>query len=156
MNVRTSAKAIIIEDSKLLTIRCYSENYREEFFILPGGGQEHNEPLHQTVLRECREEINVDVEVHNLLHIREYIGRNHGFEKHAHFHQIDFMFLCTIIRDRPSVGHTPDSQQTGIAWLNLAEIEELNFYPHAMRPIFAAMNSANTPSNYPIYLGDIN
>ena len=132
MNVRNSAKAIILQDGELLTIKCY-EN--EEFFILPGGGQEHNEPLHQTVIRECREEINVDVEVHALLYIREYIGKNHGYIKHAHFHQVDFMFLCNILTGQASIGHIPDTAQTGVAWLDLKEIETFNFYPHSMRTL---------------------
>ncbi|YCI79744.1 hypothetical protein M1D47_21395 [Bacillus sp. R1-10] len=42
--------------------------------------------MHNALLRECMEEVGEEVEIGELLHIREYIGKNH-----EHFHSI-FMF----------------------------------------------------------------
>ncbi|MGO8947752.1 MAG: NUDIX domain-containing protein [Ktedonobacterales bacterium] len=99
--IRNSAKAIIIVDMSLLTIK----NHDEEgfWYILPGGGQHSGETLTDALQRECREELSVDVIVGDLVCLREYIGRNHEFEKDAKVHQIEFMFACSL-QDGTSVG----------------------------------------------------
>jgi ADP-ribose pyrophosphatase YjhB (NUDIX family) len=53
--IRTSAKAIIISNDRLLTVK-YEQN-NEKYFTLPGGGQNHNEDLKSALIRECLEEI---------------------------------------------------------------------------------------------------
>ena len=54
--IRTSAKAVIIQNDKLLAIKL--NDGKEEWYILPGGGQDCEEMLPQTVEREVREEAN--------------------------------------------------------------------------------------------------
>lgn len=73
MLIRNSAKAVILKDSKvLLTKNIDDEGF---FYLFPGGGQDHIETLPETVKRECLEEIGQQVEVGELLHLREYIGK---------------------------------------------------------------------------------
>lgn len=73
MHIRNSAKAIIISGEKvLLTKNQDNDGY---FYLFPGGGQEHGETIHQTLKRECIEEIGQQAEIGELLHIREYIGK---------------------------------------------------------------------------------
>jgi 8-oxo-dGTP diphosphatase len=155
---RNSAKALIVQDRKLLVLRCrdlLDENF-DEYFALPGGGQEHGEALEQTLRRECQEDINVDVEVNELVFVREYIGKNHGFVPHKHVHQVDFAFLCTIREGEPAIGHSPDTEQIGVVWLALDELENSNFYPHGMRKLLATVLSCEVLPAHPVYLGDIN
>ena len=45
--IRTSAKAVIIQNGKLLAIKL--TDGKEEWYILPGGGQDGEEILPQTV-----------------------------------------------------------------------------------------------------------
>lgn len=45
--IRTSAKAVIIQNDKLLAIKL--NDGKEEWYILPGGGQDCEEMLPQTV-----------------------------------------------------------------------------------------------------------
>lgn len=55
MYIRNSAKAIIInEDKILLTKNQDNEGY---FYLYPGGGQEYRETLHDALIRECIEEV---------------------------------------------------------------------------------------------------
>ncbi len=91
MHIRNSAKAIIIkEDKVLLTKNQDNEGY---FYLFPGGGQEHGETLHQALRRECLEEVGYEVEVNELLHIREYIGKNHEYASFDfNVHQIEYYF----------------------------------------------------------------
>lgn len=155
MNIRSAAKALIIQEEKLLTIKCLSmvHGYAETYFVLPGGGQRHGESLIEALCRECQEEINVAVEVQDLAFIREYIGKHHGLAGHKHAHQIDHFFYCTILTGQPNIGHTPDIEQVGIEWIALDKLESINFYPRAMRKLIATHTSSKVQR---IYLGDIN
>ncbi len=158
MKIRTAAKALIVQDSKLLLVECDDtlDPAQNTYFVLPGGGQHHAEPLEQTLRRECQEEINVDVEVKDLVCIREYIGKNHFLAvEHADIHQVEFFFLCTIRAGQPGIGHTPDTGQVGVQWVALDALESCNFYPQAARKTLATLLSKEQIPPHPVYLGDI-
>lgn len=55
MSVRSGAKALIIENGKILMNRCRHQDGRV-YYDLPGGGQKTCEPLEDAVVREVREE----------------------------------------------------------------------------------------------------
>ncbi|MEK3978829.1 NUDIX domain-containing protein [Psychrobacillus sp. FSL K6-2836] len=152
MFMRNSAKAVIIKDDKLLTIKLYEND--ETYYILPGGGQEPGENLQQTIERECMEELGAEVTIGELLFVREYIGKNHELSaKHGKYHQIEFMFLCSVDRDRFENGVIPDQGQVGIEWLSIQSLMEHNFFPKALRVhIISYLNNGKAP----IYVGDIN
>ena len=149
--IRVAAKAVIIDTGRLLAVKNAD---REGFwYILPGGGQEPGETLHEALRRECREEIAVDVEVGELLCIREYIGRNHEFADHdADVHQTELMFACTIARGQtPTVGPIPDGNQVGIEWLDLARLDRYRLYPKVLKEVLG-----NPAGDRRVYLGDVN
>ena len=79
--IRTSAKAVIIQNGKLLAIKL--NDGKEEWYILPGGGQDSEEMLPQTVEREVREEAGIEIKCRDLLFVIEGV---HG----ESFHRIDF------------------------------------------------------------------
>ena len=62
--IRTSAKAVIIQNGKLLAIKL--NDGKEEWYILPGG-QDGEEMLPQTVERGVREETGIEVKCKDLL-----------------------------------------------------------------------------------------
>ena len=150
--IRNSAKAIIIRESCLLAI--YKTDPMGDYYILTGGGQIYGESLTETVKREVREETTLDVRVHRLKYIRDYISRNHEFadtEKDAH--QVEFMFECEIVSTGlAKVGETPDENQIDVCWLPLDRLMDYRLYPLSLRPHL--MDSAGELQ--PIYLGDIN
>ncbi len=153
--VRSAARALIIQDERLLAVAMRDE--KGAFFILPGGGQRHGETLVQTIHRECLEELGVAVEVGELLYVREYVGRNHDFcKRHKNFHQLETVFCCRL-RDPDAVFNTSgaarDKLQTGIAWVPLDTLETCRFYPAAIKPFFHKDGIEIGPQRY---LGDIN
>ena len=83
--VRNGAKALIIKDDKMLAIKI--SDGKEEWYIMPGGGQDAEELLPEAVCREVAEETGLQVEVKDLVFVIEGL---HG-EK---FHRIDLVFLC--------------------------------------------------------------
>jgi 8-oxo-dGTP pyrophosphatase MutT (NUDIX family) len=150
--IRNSAKAIIIEQGKLLAIQ--NRDAAGDWYILPGGGQHPGETLVEALKRECLEEVNVAVVVGDLCLVREYIGSHHEFAEHdAAVHEIEFMFNCTLAPGAvPGIGTEPDSAQTGFAWLDLAHLERWRLYPAILRTLLP--QRANPP--HPVYLGDVN
>jgi 8-oxo-dGTP diphosphatase len=149
--VRNSAKALILKDHCILVIKHVDDV--GDWFTLPGGGQESGETLIEAVQRECMEEVGLDVEVGDLLFVREYIGKNHEFwEVDAECHQVEFIFDCSIRGDSPpQMGESPDDDQIDVVWLPLQEISRFRIYPKILKGILddCSMDS-------PIYLGDVN
>ena len=150
--LRNSAKAIIVQDGRLLVLKMVDRE--GDFYILPGGGQRHGEPLTGALRRECLEEIGTSVRIGRLRLMREYIGRNHEFSEHdADSHQIEFMFECELdAGTAPRVGHRPDESQVGVVWLPISELEDRRLYPKVLRTII----KKGIPDQTPLYLGDVN
>jgi len=150
--IRNSAKAIIIRDGSLLLIRL--SDVEGNWYTLPGGGQLHGETLRETLQRECEEEIGVRVQVGELRLVREYIGKHHEFAQHdGDVHQVEFMFECRIDpSSNPTTGQSPDTHQTGIAWVALSDLQNCRLYPEILRQILKNGLTGLTTR----YLDDVN
>ena len=92
--MRVSSRAVIIENQKLLTMfrRKIKDGKTKEYYVLPGGGLEDGETLEQNVVRELKEEMNVDIKVLG------YLGQRVDSETTAHY------FHCQIINGTPHLG----------------------------------------------------
>lgn len=58
-NFRKGVASIVI-NTKNEFLLVNLESFKEEFFTVPGGGQDNNEPLIETAYRELKEELNID------------------------------------------------------------------------------------------------
>ncbi len=150
--IRVAPKAIIIEDDRLLAIHLAHRN--GDWYGLPGGGQEPGETMHEALRRECLEEIGVEVEIHDILFVRDYLFGNHEFaEDDPDTHQVEVMFECTLVGgEHPKVSITPDTDQLGVAWLDLAQLHRYRLYPK----VLADLLKNGIPSGPARYLGDVN
>ncbi|WP_339258540.1 NUDIX domain-containing protein [Paenibacillus sp. FSL R5-0749] len=149
--IRNSAKAVIVQDGRLLVIRL--EDQYGTAYVFPGGGQEKGEELKDAVARECLEEIGQAVNVGELLHIREYIGKNHEFaEWDADIHQVEFYFACSLINPEATIfeGSNPDDHQVAVEWIALEELSQVRLYPKTIGELLLQLGSSS------IYLGDLN
>ena len=92
--MRTSARAVIIQDGKVLTMfrRKTKDGTTSEYYVIPGGGQEENETLEETVLRELKEEMNVDIKVLG------YLGKEVWKDTTSNY------FHCEIVKGTPHLG----------------------------------------------------
>lgn len=151
--IRTSAKAIIIHNDKILVNKMRGED--EDFYLLPGGGQNLNEDLHTTLKRECLEEVGAEIEINNLVFVREYISNNHEFrDMHPDFHQVELIFICNILNyDNLHPGTEIDKSQIGFEWLPIEDLESFNLYPLTIREKIKSINSG---VGIPVYVGDVN
>jgi 8-oxo-dGTP diphosphatase len=150
--IRVSAKAIILIEGRLLVIQ--KKDPWGNYYLLPGGGQQPGESLHETLRRECMEETNVEVEPGDLLFVRDYIGGNHEFaEWDRNMHQLELMFACQMRPGaRPAMGNLPDEDQSGVLWLPVDDLENFRLYPRALiNPLQQLLENHG-----PVYLGDVN
>lgn len=150
--IRTAARALIIHQRKLLTIKMRDKT--GVFYILPGGGQRHGETLREGLKRECLEEIGTQVEIGELLYVREYVGKNHEFRKAHHaFHQVENVFRCRL-PDPASIGpgSEHDKKQIGVEWIPLHELQNRRFLPEIIKSFFTS-EGFQPDTNY---LGDVN
>lgn len=150
--IRTAARALIIQDQKLLAIKM--KDHTGVFYILPGGGQRHGETLKEGLLRECLEEIGTEVAIGELLYVREYIGRNHQFRvAHKSFHQVENVFRCTLPNpDGIGPGTEHDKKQVGVEWIPLNQLQKHRILPDVIKQYFTE-NDFEAGTHY---LGDVN
>jgi ADP-ribose pyrophosphatase YjhB (NUDIX family) len=149
--IRNSAKAVILHEGQVLLTR--NRDQWGDFYLFPGGGQEFGEVLRDAVSRECMEEIGAEVIVGDLLHVREYIGKNHEFaEWDAGAHQVEFYFECRLKDPGADTtqGVNPDSYQTGVEWVELERLDHIRLYPKTVGEVL------RNKSDSWRYLGDVN
>ncbi|WP_028552183.1 NUDIX domain-containing protein [Paenibacillus sp. UNC451MF] len=149
--IRNSAKAIIVENGKILLTK--NKDEQGFFYLFPGGGQDHGEELKDTVNRECMEEIGESVVVHDLVYVREYIGKNHEFAAwDSDVHQIEFYFRCSLASNYKTItnGTNPDKDQVGAEWIEIMELDTIRVYPKTL-----GKSIKDNKSNV-CYFGDVN
>ena len=92
--MRISSRAVIIENNKVLTMfrRKVKDGKAKEYYVIPGGGQDEGETLEETVVRELKEEMNIDIKVLG------YLGRSVWEDTTSNF------FHCEITNGTPHLG----------------------------------------------------
>ena len=139
--VRNAAKALIIKD-KMLAIKI--SDGKEEWYIMPGGGQDVEELLPEAVCREVAEEIGLRVVVKDLAFVIEGL---HG-EK---FHRVDLGFLCEYIGKLENAVLQSDTNQVGYDWLDIKTLNTTPLYPSKLRRQIMNLYEGKA---YKVYLGN--
>jgi len=111
-------QAILVRGDRVLTVKHRQDG--EEWWCLPGGGQEPNETPEEGALRELREECNVDGIV-----VRQTSHTCHPPDDET------YSFLVDIGEQSPSLGHDPEVAEgrqplalVDVQWLRLRDIPE--------------------------------
>ncbi len=149
--IRTAAKALILKDDKLLLIK---HKIEKTYYTLPGGGQNHNEELKDTVVRECKEELGANIKVNDLAFVFEYIADRHEITvAKKGFHQLDLVFDCQLESEVDlSIANEMDDGQIGYEWISLDKIMDITMYPMNLR---ADIKSYSKDKKNQIYLSEI-
>ena len=128
MPIRNSAKAIIIQNGRLLCNK--SQGDKGVYYNLPGGGQDYQENLREAVARECYEEAGVRIEVGELLLVGDFIARRAADDPRDNIHQVEFYFAGQLMAgERPRLGAGADDEQIGVEWVPLDELADVQFFP---------------------------
>jgi 8-oxo-dGTP diphosphatase len=155
--LRYAAKALIIEDGRLLCLRKRGDI--GVYYVLPGGGQEPGELLPDTLRRECLEELGARVEPGALRFVQEYVGDNHLFKNvHGGKHFVNLVFECRLLERPLTRPLLPDAGQEALEWLPLDQLSEAAFFPRVLAGRLRAEGSraadAAGSGDGPAYLGD--
>lgn len=138
MEKRISSRGIIINGNQVLTMfrrKIQEDGTFKEYYVVPGGGLEKNESLYENVIREIKEEFNVDVKVLG------YLGNNEDNESIAHF------FHCEIIKGIPTLSgeeleRFSENNYYEIRTISIKKIKEFNIIGKEM--IIKAFNKEYT------------
>lgn len=140
--IRNAAKALIIKDGKMLAVKI--SDGKEEWYIMPGGGQEAEELLPEAVCREVAEEMGIQVRVRDLVFVVEGV---HG----ESFHRVDLVFWCEYVGTIENAVLQGDTNQTGYDWLDIATLNHAPLYPSKLRRQIMNLYEGK---EYKIYLGN--
>lgn len=118
---------VAIEDGRVLLHQAEGD----DFWALPGGRGELREPAADTLRREMREELALDVEVVRPLWLVENFFRHQGLDHH----ELGFYFLMRVPAGWPlrTAAAPFDGDEAGVRlvyqWFPLDELASLRVYP---------------------------
>lgn len=120
-NFELLVRALIIRDNKILL--CQTEG--RDYYFLPGGHIEFGENMHDALVREIYEEMNVSASNINFIGGIENIFNQEG----KMVHEISFIYSVSIDRD------DVDAKESHInfTWFSLDQILEINLVPPALK-----------------------
>ena len=125
--MNTRVRAIIIQNEKVLLIHRINKN--DEYWVFPGGGvEETDENPKNALVRECKEELGIEVKVGELFSSNQI--ELQGKERQEIF------FLCEQISGTLGTGtgpeYLPGSNYKGaysLEWVDLARLSLLDVRP---------------------------
>lgn len=132
-NIRNAVRAIIIMDGKILL--CKYKDKAGSYYACIGGGQNCFEDMHLALRRECKEEINSEINIGELVFVREtFFDINNCEGKSEKIHQIEHFFNCTLKDDKTvCIGDNPDTDCQGIEWVPISELKEIRIFPNVFK-----------------------
>ena len=132
-HIKVRASAIIIENGHILLVEFDDETGLH--YNLPGGTIEPNESIVEGLKREVKEETTANVEVGDLIFVLEYEPERNS-QWAGSIRSLSLIFKGEITENFTArLPNTPDPNQTGVKWIKLSELEEIELLPHLSQQI---------------------
>ncbi len=117
--IRNRACAVIVQDGKVLLVQ--HQKNEKHYWLFPGGGVEYGETLQEAVVRELKEETNLDVEAGDLIMVSESIPPD------RHRHVINYYYEAKVIGGNMKLGD--DKYLFNVQWHPVESLPDLTIYP---------------------------
>ena len=108
------AAAILVKKNKYFIAKRNKDKHLGGYFEFPGGKQNKNETLEEAVIREIKEELNVDIIVNSKLGEEHYNDEKINVQLHY--------FFCSIVKGNIILNEHEDS-----AWVSKEEFKNYEF-----------------------------
>jgi ADP-ribose pyrophosphatase YjhB (NUDIX family) len=129
--MKSRVRAVIIKDGKILLIKRTKPDL--VYWVVPGGGVENGETNEQALIRECIEELGVNIEVKDL--ILELIS-----EKEETIGQKEYFYRVNILDGAIGSGNGPEFQknsgykgQYDIGWVDIKNLPNIDLKPESIK-----------------------
>ena len=134
VKTHVGAYGIIINDNKIALIKKARGGYTGKL-DLPGGGIEHTEKPHDTLIREIKEEINCTIKKYKLFDVTatniKWLMEEDVYED---LHHIGILYSVEI-NERKLKGDSDGLDSEGANWYNIDELTEDMLSPFALYAI---------------------
>lgn len=121
MSIRVAA--IIINDNREILL-IHRIKHNNEYFVLPGGGIEDGETEIDAIIREAKEETNLDI-IPNKIIIEI---QNVKFNRKELYYTIK-SFTGTPMLGGPELGRQSNDNIYKLEWVKIKELQNYNLYP---------------------------
>lgn len=130
---RIRVAALISREEEVLLVR--HEKAGRSYWLLPGGGVDYGESLHEALQREMMEEVGVEIDPGPLALLHETIAPD------GSRHVVHVVFRAVITAGTPELGTDP--RVVEVAYKPVAQLAELTFHPPAEAQIRAYLEGQN-------------
>lgn len=136
---RLAARAIILDDARLLLVNAYAPSRGSDLWCAPGGGVDVGRSIPENLVREVYEETGLTISVGPMALVNEFHSPKTGF------HQVDLYFRCEIAKgDLDPEWVDPEGIVTQRRFFSRDELDYVRFKPDSLPDVaFAAEGPAH-------------
>lgn len=131
---RIRVAGILIEDNKILLIQHHKNN--KKYWLIPGGGNDWGETTKKALIREYKEETNMDIEVDEFLFFSETISP----DKKRHVLNL-FYKIHRNNKNDSIIKLGEEAVLTDLKFVTKEELETMTIYPNIKENLLKLMNN---------------
>ena len=130
---RVRVAGIVIQKNSILLIQHIKNE--KKYWLVPGGGVDWGESLEEALIREYKEETNLDVEVKDFLFFSETISPD------KNKHVINLYFLVKIKNDSETMKIGNETNLSDLKYVSKEEIQNIKLYPNIKEQLMKILNN---------------
>jgi len=138
--IRVRVAGLLVQNDKVLMV-CHKKK-EKKYWLLPGGGVNLGESLTEALVREFKEELDIEVEAKDIVYISDSIS------PHGKRHIINIVFSCEYVSGKYSLGS--DKRLHDYSFFLPGELDDLIIYPSFRKELKTFIESGSVES---VYLG---
>lgn len=138
--IRIRVAGLLVKDGRVLLV-CHKKK-NKKYWLLPGGGVDLGESLPEALVREFREELDIDIAVKDIVYVSDSIS------PHKKRHIVNVVFKCDYISGEYRLG--ADKRLFDFNFFLSEELDNLVLYPSFREELRAYIDEGMSRD---VYLG---